>query len=71
MKWKPTPRVKLFEAIGAVADDRIKDIVDVGPIKIAKVYSSSGNKYYDVSYDAAASAIMCNDNGSYWINYFT
>ncbi|MES2216475.1 MAG: hypothetical protein V4481_04240 [Patescibacteria group bacterium] len=69
MKWKPTPRVKLFEAIGAVADDRIKDIVTDGPIKTAKVYSSSGNKYYDISYDPETSAIMCNDNGSYWKGY--
>lgn len=69
MKWKPAPRVKLYEAIGAVADDRIRDIADDGSVKTAKVYSSSGNKYYDVSYDQSASAIMCNDNGSYWKGY--
>ena len=35
----------------------------------AKVYSSSGNKFYDVTYDAEAKAIMTNDNGSYWKGY--
>ncbi len=35
----------------------------------AKVYSSSGNKFYDVSFDDEQKAIMANDNGSYWKGY--
>jgi len=64
MKWGIPPDIKIYEALGAVADGRVE--AD-GPT--AKVYSSSGNKYYDVAYDAAACAIMTNDNGSYWKGY--
>ena len=35
----------------------------------AKVYSSSGNKYYTITHDPKSGAIMCNDNGSYWAGY--
>lgn len=51
----------MYEALGSVADGRVH--VDGNT---AKVYSSSGNKYYDVSYDPDANAIMTNDSGSYW-----
>jgi hypothetical protein len=64
MKWKEPPTIKIYEALGAVADERIAVNGDS-----AKVYSSSGNKYYDVNYDPAAQAIMANDNGSYWKGY--
>jgi hypothetical protein len=39
MLWQPTPRVKIYEALGAVVDGRVH-IDDV----TARVYSSSGNK---------------------------
>jgi hypothetical protein len=64
MKWKEPPIIKIYEALGAVADGRIEMNGDT-----AKVFSSSCNKYYDVTYDASASAIMTNDNGSYWKAY--
>lgn len=64
MKWKHPPIIKIYEALGAVADGRIN--VDGHS---AKVYSSSGNKFYEVSYDPEASSIMANDNGSYWQGY--
>ncbi len=64
MKWKKPPTAKIYEALGAVADDRI-DLIG----NTAKVYSSSRNKYYDVSYDSEKKAIMANDNGSYWRGY--
>ena len=68
--------IKIYEALGAVADGRVemgdkerpspegKD----SPCR-AKVYSSSRKKFYHVIYDPAASAIMTNDNGSYWQGY--
>ena len=62
--WKEPPPIKVYEALGAVADGRIK--IDGNT---AQCYSSSGNKYYDVSYDPEANAIMANDNGSYWQGY--
>jgi hypothetical protein len=64
MKWKEPPIIKIYEALGAVADGRVM----VGGTS-AKVFSSSGNKFYTVTYDHAATAIMANDNGSYWKGY--
>ncbi len=63
--WKPTPRIKLYEALGAVADGR----VEVGADDTGRVRSSDGAKVYEVRYDAAAGAIMTNDNASYWQGY--
>lgn len=64
MKWKLPPATKIYEAIGTVADGRIE-----GDILQAKVYSSSGNKYYTVTYEPESNSIMCNDNASYWKGY--
>jgi hypothetical protein len=64
MKWKTPPDTKIYEALGTVADGRVKVEGNT-----AKVFSSSGNKHYDVEYDPKASAIMANDNGSYWNGY--
>ncbi len=58
-----TPKIKVFEALGCIADMRVE-------IKgnQAKIFSSSRNKYYTVSYDGNK-RIMSNDNGSYWVGY--
>jgi hypothetical protein len=64
MYWKPTPIVKMYEALGAVVDDRVEVSGNTG-----KVYSSSRNKFYDVTYDESSQAIMVNDNGSYYKGY--
>jgi hypothetical protein len=64
MKWKHPPIIKIYEALGAIADERIEVSSNT-----AKVYSSSGNKFYDVSYDSETNSIMANDNGSYWKGY--
>lgn len=64
MKWKHPPIIKIYEALGSVADERVEVSGNT-----AKVYSSSGNKFYDVSYNPEKSAIMANDNGSYWKGY--
>lgn len=64
MKWKIPPTIKIYEALGAVADGRVH--IDRNS---AKVFSSSGNKFYDVAYDPDARVIMMNDNGSYWQGY--
>ena len=64
MKWKIPPKIKIYEALGTLADGRIEVYDDS-----AKVYSSSGNKFYTVTYDPNANAIMTNDNGSYWQGY--
>jgi hypothetical protein len=56
--------IKLYEALGAIGDDRIEMHDDS-----AKVWSSSRNKAYDVQYDSTGNAVMANDNGSYWQGY--
>ena len=65
MKWKNSPVIKIYEALGAIGDGRIELLGENG----AKVWSSSGSKYYNVTYDENKKAIMANDNGSYWKGY--
>lgn len=64
MKWKHPPVPKIYEALGTVVDGRIELNGDT-----AKVFSSSGQKFYEVQYDPAENAIMANDNASYWQGY--
>jgi len=64
MKWKLPPIIKIYEALGCLADKRLK----VTDPKV-RVYSSSGNKYYTVQYSESKNAIMSNDNGSFWVGY--
>lgn len=64
MKWLEPPIIKIYEALGAIADGRI-EVSD----NAAKVYSSSRNKFYEISYAPATRSIMANDNGSYWKGY--
>lgn len=64
MKWKRPPAIKIYEALGALADERVKISGNT-----AEVVSSTGNKTYDVSYDPQKREIMSNDNGSYWQGY--
>lgn len=62
--WDIPPAIKIYEAWGCVGDKRITITENT-----AKVYSSSGNKYYDVVYDPETNTITSNDNGSYWKGY--
>lgn len=63
MKWKTPPRIKIYEALGCIADKRMEINGNEG-----KVFSSSRGKFYSVKYDGK-NAIMSNDNGSYWAGY--
>ena len=64
-KWKTPPGIKIYEALGAIADGRVI------AKKVGKfwVYSSSGRKHYDVQFSQMQNAITSNDNGSYWQSY--
>lgn len=62
--WKVPPKIKVYEALGAVGDQRVHSKGNT-----AKVYSSSGKKFYIVTFDPKSNAIMTNDNGSYWQGY--
>ena len=62
--WKIPPIIKVYEALGCIADGRVE--LDGNT---AKVFSSSRGKFYTVTYDPEKNAIMANDNGSYWQGY--
>jgi len=63
--WKSPPRAKIYEALTAVADDRVKLI---GAEK-AEVVSSDGTKIYHVEWSPDLTGITSNDNASYWQGY--
>jgi len=65
MFWDNPPKIKIYEAIGAIADGRIEMTSE----NEAKVFSSSRKKYYNVIFDSKENAIFSNDNGSYWRGY--
>ena len=64
MKWSHPPIIKIYEALGSVADGRLE--MDGNS---AKVYSSSGNKFYTVNFDPTSQSIMVNDNASFYKGY--
>jgi hypothetical protein len=64
MFWKQPPIIKIYEALGCIADGRLEISHNTG-----KVWSSNKNKYYTITYSPEENAIMCNDNGSYWVGY--
>ena len=57
------PLIKVYEALGAVADGRVRLADD----HRALVTSSDGSKTYEVEF--AGRAIAANDNASYWQGY--
>ncbi len=61
--WKMPPLIKVYEALGAVADGRVQ-IVDE---RRALVTSSDGSKSYEV--ELAGREVSSNDNASYWQGY--
>lgn len=64
MKWKTPPDNHIvYEALTALADKRLEVIND----HEAHCYSSSGRKYYAITYDPQTHAIMSNDNMAYYI----
>jgi hypothetical protein len=63
--WKPPPKAKIYEALSAVADGRVK-LVGGG---IAEVVSSDGTKTYHVEWSSDLNQITSNDNASYWQGY--
>jgi hypothetical protein len=63
--WKMPPLAKIYEAIGAIGDGRVK-IIDE---RHAAVSSSDGSKTYAVELSADGHDISSNDNSSYWQGY--
>ena len=63
--WKLPPKAKLYEALTAVADNRVSIIGD----STAEVISSSGAKKYTVEWSDDQTQFTSNDNASYWQGY--
>ena len=63
--WKMPPIAKVYEAIGAVADGRLR----IEDARRAFVTSSEGTKIYEVEISAGGREISSNDNASYWQGY--
>jgi len=63
--WKVPPKAKIYEALTAVADGRVKLKGD----ETAEVLSSDGTKTYIVEWSADSRQFMSNDNASYWQGY--
>ncbi|MCE4614678.1 MAG: hypothetical protein F7B60_04025 [Desulfurococcales archaeon] len=58
------PRIKVFEALGSIADGRV-EIVDENESRIiAKIKSSTGEKTYTVIVDLGSKKAYSNDNGT-------
>ncbi len=63
-KWEMPPRIKVLEALGAVADGRVEVDGHKG-----KVTSSMKTKRYTVIQEEKRNAIFSNDNASRWQGY--
>ncbi len=81
MLWPLPPKHKIYEALGAVADNRIQIITnpEIQPelfeekinydIITAHQYSSTRNKYYTITYNPKTDEIMTNDNATWYVGY--
>jgi hypothetical protein len=65
LKWKATPRAKIFEAWSALADGRVA----VDGEGRASVWSSDRVKAYTVVWTDDRKSFGANDNASYWVGY--
>jgi hypothetical protein len=63
--WKMPPIVKVYEALGAVGDGRVR----IEDERRAIVTSSDGTKNYEVETSDDGREIASNDNASYWQGY--
>jgi len=62
-EWKIPPRIKILEALGSIADKRIKILKENNKIE-AECLSSEGDKKYKIIFDKKQNAIFSDDNGS-------
>lgn len=63
--WKYPPRTKIYEALSAIGDGRVK----LKEGQQAEVESSGRSKTYVVEWSDDLRAITSNDNASYWQGY--
>jgi hypothetical protein len=65
MKWPMPPKIKIYEALGAIGDGRLELESD----STAKLFSSSGGKSYSITFDNEKNEIYANDNASFFAGY--
>lgn len=65
-KWEFPHRVKIYEALWTIVDKRIEILESDSSLYKAKIYSSSRQKYYLVTFDKLNNSIISNDNASYY-----
>jgi hypothetical protein len=63
--WKMPPLIKIYEALGALADQRVQ----LQDERHAMVLSSDRKKTYQVEISTDGRTISSNDNASYWQGY--
>lgn len=63
--WNQPPIAKVYEALSAVADGRVKIIGEMS----AQVVSSGGDKTYAVKWSPDGREITSNDNATRWQGY--
>lgn len=73
--WKVPPKIKVYEALSAIADGRVRILSGKKsktrmPTKgVAKVISSNRDREYTVQWNFSRSEIVSDDNGSRWQGY--
>ncbi|HLJ43353.1 MAG TPA: hypothetical protein VKT12_03975 [Candidatus Binataceae bacterium] len=67
--WKMPPPIKVYEALGAIGDGRVRAIDNDDAPGVWDVVSSEGAKTYRVEISADGRKISSNDNASYWQGY--
>jgi hypothetical protein len=67
--WQMPPPIKVYEAIGALGDARLRAVNDDASLAVWEVGSSDGAKTYRVEISADGREISSNDNASYWQGY--
>jgi len=63
--WKMPPIAKIYEALGAIGDGRVR----IEDARHAFVTSSDGSKTYEVDMNDDGREISSNDNASFWQGY--
>jgi hypothetical protein len=63
--WKMPPPIKIYEALGAIGDGRVR----LEDEHRAMVTSSEGDKTYEVELSDDGREISSNDSASYWQGY--
>ncbi len=63
--WKMPPLIKVYEAMGALGDGRVREIGGGA----AEVVSSDRSKTYRVETSADGREVSSNDSASYWQGY--